>query len=126
MDKSKKRHISYEALTLLGVIMLLCFITRLWPILLLALVGAIIAATAKDNIPLNTLKFFIYIILSSIKLLRYIFPSNISPTFSFNASPRKSFATIRPSSSIIYNFGIPITWYNFATGHPPLPRNDDT
>ena len=46
MDKSKKRHISYEALTLLGVIMLLCFITRLWPILLLALVGAIIAATA--------------------------------------------------------------------------------
>ena len=32
MDKSKKRHISYEALTLLGVIMLLCFITRLWPI----------------------------------------------------------------------------------------------
>ena len=46
MDKSKKRHISYEALTLLGVIMLLCFITRLWPILLLALVGAIIAAIA--------------------------------------------------------------------------------
>ena len=44
MDKSKKRHISYEALTLLGVVILLCFITRLWPILLLALAGAVIAA----------------------------------------------------------------------------------
>ena len=44
MDKSKKRHMAYEALTLLGVIILLCFITRLWPILLLALAGAVIAA----------------------------------------------------------------------------------
>ena len=44
MDKSKKRHIAYEALTLLGVVILLCFITRLWPILLLALAGAVIAA----------------------------------------------------------------------------------
>lgn len=43
MDKSKKRHLAYEALMLLGVIILLCFITRLWPILLLALVGAIVA-----------------------------------------------------------------------------------
>lgn len=44
MDKSKKRHMAYEALTLLGVIILLSFITRLWPVLLLALVGAVIAA----------------------------------------------------------------------------------
>lgn len=43
MDKSKKRHLAYEALMLLGVIILLCFITRLWPILLLVLVGAIVA-----------------------------------------------------------------------------------
>ena len=44
MDKSKKRHLAYEVLTLLGIIILLCFITRLWPILLLALVGAVVAA----------------------------------------------------------------------------------
>lgn len=43
MDKSKKRHMAYEALTLLGIVILLCFITRLWPILLLALAGAVIA-----------------------------------------------------------------------------------
>ncbi len=40
---SKQRNIAYDALTVFGAIMLLCYITRLWPLLLLALVGAIIA-----------------------------------------------------------------------------------
>lgn len=34
-DKEYKRHMAYEALVLLGLLALLTYITRLWPILLL-------------------------------------------------------------------------------------------
>ena len=44
MDNEKKRRIAYEVLILLGVLVLLTFITRIWPVLLLALVGVIICA----------------------------------------------------------------------------------
>lgn len=43
-DKSAKRHIAYEILTLIGCVILLCFITRLWPLLLLAILGVIVVA----------------------------------------------------------------------------------
>lgn len=43
-DKNTKRHIGYEILTLIGCIILLCFITRLWPLLLLAILGVIVVA----------------------------------------------------------------------------------
>ena len=42
--RERKRNIAYNTLVLLGVAALLCYVTRLWPILLLALVAAIIAA----------------------------------------------------------------------------------
>lgn len=43
-DKNTKRHIGYELLTLIGCVILLCFITRLWPLLLLAILGVIVVA----------------------------------------------------------------------------------
>lgn len=42
-DKEFKRHMAYEALVLLGMLALLLFITRLWPILLLVILGIFIA-----------------------------------------------------------------------------------
>ena len=42
-DKEFKRHIAYEALVLLGLLALLLYITRLWPILLLVILGIFIA-----------------------------------------------------------------------------------
>lgn len=42
-DKEFKRHMAYEALVLLGLLALLLFITRLWPILLLVILGIFIA-----------------------------------------------------------------------------------
>lgn len=43
-NKEFKRHIAYEALVILGVLALLLFICRLWPILLLVILGIFIAA----------------------------------------------------------------------------------
>ena len=37
--KDQKRHMAYEALVLLGMLALLTFICRLWPILLLIILG---------------------------------------------------------------------------------------
>lgn len=41
--KDWQRHLTYEALVILGVLALLLFVCRLWPILLLAMLGIIIA-----------------------------------------------------------------------------------
>ena len=38
-NRDKKRHLAYEALLLLGCLAMLLFITRLWPLLLLAILG---------------------------------------------------------------------------------------
>ena len=38
-DKEFKRHIAYEVLTILGTLALLLFVCRLWPILLLVILG---------------------------------------------------------------------------------------
>ena len=38
-NQEKKRHLAYEALVLLGVLALLNFICRLWPFLLLMILG---------------------------------------------------------------------------------------
>ena len=43
-DKNRQRHFAYEALVILGQLALLTFITRLWPILLLIILGIFIAA----------------------------------------------------------------------------------
>lgn len=43
-DKNYKRHMAYEALMLLGLLALLTYITRLWPILLLIILGIFAAA----------------------------------------------------------------------------------
>ena len=43
-DKNFKRHMAYEALVLMGLLALLTFITRLWPILLLIILGIFVAA----------------------------------------------------------------------------------
>ena len=43
-DKEKQRHYAYEALHILLLLALLLFITRLWPILLLVILGVFIAA----------------------------------------------------------------------------------
>lgn len=43
-DKNRQRHLAYEALVILGQLALLTFITRLWPILLLIILGIFIAA----------------------------------------------------------------------------------
>ena len=42
-DKNFKRHMAYEALVILGLLALLTYITRLWPILLLIILGIFIA-----------------------------------------------------------------------------------
>lgn len=44
MDKSKKRRIAYEVMILLGVLLVLCYITRVWPLILLILLGLITVA----------------------------------------------------------------------------------
>lgn len=44
MKKDWKRHIAYEVLAILGMLALLTFICRLWPILLLIILGIFIAA----------------------------------------------------------------------------------
>ena len=43
-NKNNKRHIAYDALVLLGLLALLTYMTRLWPILLLIILGIFIAA----------------------------------------------------------------------------------
>lgn len=43
-NKEWKKHIAFEALLILTMILVLTFICRIWPILLLALIGIIIAA----------------------------------------------------------------------------------
>ena len=42
-DKNFKRHMAYEALVILGLLALLTYMTRLWPILLLIILGIFIA-----------------------------------------------------------------------------------
>ena len=42
-DKNRQRHLAYEALVILGQLALLTYITRLWPILLLIILGIFIA-----------------------------------------------------------------------------------
>lgn len=44
MDKEKKRRTAYDVMIFLGVLALIMFITRLWPILLLVIVGILICA----------------------------------------------------------------------------------
>ena len=43
-NKEKQIRFVHEALVIMGVLVLLCFICRLWPILLLAILGILIAA----------------------------------------------------------------------------------
>ena len=43
-DRDTKRHYAYEALVIMGLLALLLYITRLWPILLLVILGIFIAA----------------------------------------------------------------------------------
>ena len=43
-NKEFKRYIAYEVLTILGTLALLLFVCRLWPILLLVILGIFIAA----------------------------------------------------------------------------------
>lgn len=43
-DKEKKRQLAYEALVIMGMLAFLTFICRLWPILLLIILGIFIAA----------------------------------------------------------------------------------
>lgn len=43
-NKDRKRHMAYEALVILGLLALLNFICRLWPILLLIILGIFVAA----------------------------------------------------------------------------------
>ena len=42
-NKDRKRHMAYEGLLMLGLLALLLFITRLWPILLLVILGIFVA-----------------------------------------------------------------------------------
>lgn len=42
-NKNRKRHMAYEGLLMLGLLALLLFITRLWPILLLVILGIFVA-----------------------------------------------------------------------------------
>ena len=44
LSEEKKRQLAYEALVILGMLALLTFICRLWPILLLIILGIFIAA----------------------------------------------------------------------------------
>lgn len=41
-NKDRKRQIAYEALMILGLLALLTFICRLWPILLLIILGILL------------------------------------------------------------------------------------
>lgn len=43
-DRDTQRHYAYEALVIMGLLALLLYITRLWPILLLVILGIFIAA----------------------------------------------------------------------------------
>lgn len=43
-NKDRKRHIAYEVLVILGMLALLTFVCRLWPILLLIILGIFVAA----------------------------------------------------------------------------------
>ena len=43
-DRDFKRRIAYEVLIILGVLALLLFVCRLWPILLLVILGIFVAA----------------------------------------------------------------------------------
>lgn len=43
-NKEKRMRFVHEALVIMGVLALLCFVCRLWPILLLVILGALIAA----------------------------------------------------------------------------------
>lgn len=43
-DRERKRHYAYEALVTLGLLALLMYITRIWPILLLVILGIFVAA----------------------------------------------------------------------------------
>lgn len=43
-DRNRNRHMAYEALVILGLLALLLYMTRLWPILLLVILGIFIAA----------------------------------------------------------------------------------
>ena len=43
-DKNRQRHLVYEVLVILGQLALLTYITRLWPILLLIILGIFVAA----------------------------------------------------------------------------------
>lgn len=43
-NKDRKRQIAYEVLMILGSLALLTFICRLWPILLLIILGIFVAA----------------------------------------------------------------------------------
>lgn len=60
-DKNRQRHIAYEVLVILGQLALLTYITRLWPILLLIILGIFIAAlrllflSSKKVEPVNPL-----------------------------------------------------------------------
>lgn len=48
-DKNRQRHIAYEVLVILGQLALLTYITRLWPILLLVILGIFVAAYRLDQ-----------------------------------------------------------------------------
>ena len=43
-DRERKRHYAHEALVILGLLALLMYITRIWPILLLVILGIFVAA----------------------------------------------------------------------------------
>ena len=49
--KEWKRRMAYEALILLGLLALLLFITRLWPILLLVILGIFVAYWQTTRTP---------------------------------------------------------------------------
>ena len=48
-NKESKRRIAYDALVILGMLALLTFICRLWPILLLIILGVFIFKARRSN-----------------------------------------------------------------------------
>ena len=52
-NKEWKKHVAFEALVLLAVVLVLTFVCRLWPLILLAIVGIIIAALRLLFLPSN-------------------------------------------------------------------------
>ena len=44
MNRNFKSRIAYEVLVILGVLLLLCYVTRLWPLIFLVILGILIAA----------------------------------------------------------------------------------